>query len=94
MSKVYVGDDGTEIMLDTGADLTGNTSLQISARNPDGVTVLWPATQVGSTSVIKCITSPTTLNIAGTWKLQAKVAIPNWSGHGETFAFVVHPLKG
>lgn len=94
MDKVYIGDVGTEILLDTEVDLTGNTSLQISVRKPDGTNTLWNATQVGSTSVIKFVTLANSLDIAGTWKLQAKVVIPLWSGHGETFAFNVYPLNG
>ncbi len=94
MNKVYVGDTGTEILLDTGANLTGNSSLQILVRKPNNTTVLWDAARVGSTSVIKFVTLSNTLNVAGTWKLQAKVTIPGWSGHGETFTFTVYPLNG
>lgn len=85
MSKVYVGDTGTLIELDTGVSLAGATVLEIKARKPDGTVATWPAT--ASATKLQYTTLADTLDQAGTWKLQASVTLPSGKWLGET-AFV------
>lgn len=90
MSKVYVGDKGTEIILDCGADISTATIRKIKAKKPDGSTVDWTATASGTTAV-KYTTLTGDLSMAGNWQLQAYVETPAWSGLGETFTLTVYP---
>lgn len=89
MGKVYVGDEKTEVLLDCEEDISSATSLQILAKKPSGAIVTWNATLEGI-SVLKYITQAGDLDQAGTWKLQAKVVMPSWSGRGETLEVRVH----
>jgi hypothetical protein len=94
MGKIYVGDKGTEIILDTGIDLTTATLVKILAIKPSQTTALWTAT-VYDTTKIKYTTSQADegdWTETGTWKLQAYVELPVWKGHGETVQVTVYAL--
>ena len=90
MSKVYVGDIGTEIVIDCGSDLTGATVHQILVRKKDGTTAIWEATVDGN--YLKYTIVENDLNIAGTYWLQAYVSISGWSGRGATATLVVYDV--
>jgi len=83
MSKVYVGDVGTEIILDCKEDISAATVSDILAKKPNGVVVTWIGTVISLTK-IKYATVASDLDMAGTWKLQVKVTVAGWSGLGET----------
>lgn len=89
MGKIYVGDVGTEIILDCGADISNATVREIVARKPNGQVVTWAATASG-TNAIKRTVQAGDIDVAGRWMLQAKVVTPTWSGLGETFAMTAH----
>jgi hypothetical protein len=91
MSKTYVGDIGTEIILDVQADITTATSVGILAKKPDGTSVTWSG-QVYSGTNVHYLTQTNDLNQAGVWLLQAVIASPSWSGHSESVELVVYPL--
>jgi hypothetical protein len=91
MTKVYVGDTGTELQLDTGVSLASATAQSIEARRPDGTTVSWAGTVVESTKV-RYISLADTFNQAGDWKLQAKVTLPTGTWTGEAVALRVYRL--
>lgn len=88
-SKVYVGDTGTAIKLDTEAVLSGATALSIMALKPDGTTVEWPATAVDTS--VQRLTAAADLDVPGTWRLQAKVVNPSGEWLGETVKLKVYP---
>lgn len=88
MNKVYVGDTGTMIELDTGVSLTGATVTEIKALKPDGTLATWTAT-VSSTK-LRYITLADTLDQSGTWKLQASVTLPSGKWLGETADLRIH----
>lgn len=69
--KIYVGDTGTAIELDTEADLTG-AAVAILAQKPDGTSVEWTAVPTGA--IVRYLTLADDLDQAGTWKLQAEVS--------------------
>jgi hypothetical protein len=89
MSKVYVGDTGTLIELDTGVSLAGATVLEIKVRKPDGTLATWSAS--ASATKLAYTTQPTTLDQAGVWRLQASVTLPSGKWLGETALLSVHP---
>lgn len=91
MTKVYVGDIGTEIILDTLVDITSATSVSIKARKPDGSAVTWPGAVYGGTS-IRYVSQLNDLDMDGVWSLQGHVTSPAWSGSSEIVELRVHPL--
>lgn len=82
MSAVFVGDVGTQIVLDCGVDISTSTVRKIEAKKPSGVKVLWTATLDG-TQRISYTLQAGDLDAAGGWVLQAYIEMPGWSGRGE-----------
>lgn len=91
MGKLFVGDVGTEIILDCGVDITSASVVKILVRKPGvpGVSE-WVGTIEGTTQV-KYTTKAGDLNAAGLYLLQAHVTMPTWSGKGETATLQVFP---
>lgn len=82
MTAVFVGDIGTEIVLDCGTNVSAATVRSIVARKASGVKVTWTAQADGLNSV-KYVTTSGDLDVAGVWKLQAYIEMPGWKGYGE-----------
>lgn len=92
MSKYYVGDIGTEIILDCGMDLTGATGVVIHVRKPDGTVESWSAalyTIDGDQNYIKYTVVEGDLDQAGSYRVQAGLTLSGWTGRGETATFEV-----
>lgn len=81
MTTMFVGDEGTEIILNCGVDVTATTVRRIIARKPGGAKVVWEAMLEGTTS-IKYVAQAADLT-AGRWEFQAYVEMPGWKGFGE-----------
>lgn len=82
-NKVYVGDYGTEIILDTLTDISTATKASIKVRRPNGSAVEWVGT-VFETTKVRYVTQPGDLGVKGDHLLQAYVEMPTWNGRGET----------
>lgn len=93
MTKLYVGDTGTVITLDCGQDISAATARSIEVRKPDKTLVSWPATASGTTA-IQFATLAGSLDMPGTWRLQAKVTMPTGVWRGETAQLEVYNLFG
>lgn len=89
-SKVYVGDIGTDVILDVGQDITGAT-VSIAVRKPSGATVDWPSA-VYSATAVRHTTVAGDLDVPGAYRVQPVVALSSgdWSGRGETAEFLVY----
>lgn len=93
-SKYYVGDTGTEILVDCGSTITGATNTKLKVKKPDGTTVEWTAT-IDGTDYLKYTTLSADFSVAGTYFLQASLTLGGWSGLGETAQFVIYdPYTG
>lgn len=90
MKTLFIGDTGTEIVLDCGIDVSSATARKIIARKPSGTRVEWTAAAEGSTS-IKYVTQADDLNVAGEWALQAHIEMPDWIGSGDVVRLQVLP---
>lgn len=88
-TKTYVGDTGTVISLDCGQDVSAATARSIEVRKPDKSTVTWTAAADGATA-IKFTTLADSLDMPGTWRLQAKVTLPSGTWRGETAQLEVY----
>lgn len=93
MGKVYVGDVGTEIRLNTGISLAGATTLEVRARNPLAEEFVWTAEAFEGTSV-RYFTQAGDLNQPGTWFLQARVVNPDGAWLGESSKVRIYPPFG
>ena len=90
MTKTYIGDTGTAIVLDTGQILSGASAVSIEARKPSGLAdVSWSGTVVESTK-IRFNTLSGTLDQAGDWFLQARVVMSGGTWLGETARLTVY----
>lgn len=86
-AKIYVGDTGTTLNLDTKVSLAGAT-VAILAERPDDTKVIWPAAAVGM--VARYVTLAADLNQPGTWKLQARVTTAAGRWLGKTITLKVY----
>lgn len=89
MSKTYVGDTGTAIVLDCGEDISTASALAIEARRPDSSLVTWSATLDGS-NALRYVTQSNSLDMPGGWRLQAIVTLPSGKWRGETARLPVY----
>ncbi len=91
MGKIYVGDIGTDILLYTGVDISGQTTLQIKYKKPNNTTGAWTAS-VDDNTRAKYTTVADDLDIPGEWELQVYTVLSAWTGHSETVKMFVFPL--
>jgi hypothetical protein len=82
--KVYVNDIGTEIILDTGVDISGAIVLKVEFRRPDGSVGSWVAAEDSVNTRLKYVTLAGDLKQAGVWKLQGYVELDNFKGRTAT----------
>jgi hypothetical protein len=96
-NKVYVGDVGTVITLDTGIDLTSGT-VSVEYQKPDGVGGVWAgsiaATDSGSSHGVRYTTIAGDLDLDGEWKLQSHAVLPTGEWSGETATMAVYKKFG
>lgn len=88
MANMFVGDTGTEVVLNCGVDITTATVRKIRARKPDGKIVEWPATQNSTTEIVYSLQAGD-LDKAGQWEFQAYIEMPGWKGRGQWASVVV-----
>jgi hypothetical protein len=94
-SKYYVGDVGTEILVDTGSDISTATVLKLLVKKPCGAELEWtgelgPPNAVGVYTKIMYIVKEGDWNEAGWWNVQAYVELPGWKGKGDTVKFKLY----
>lgn len=87
--KCYVGDTGTVITLECGANISAATARSIAVRKPDGTTTSWTASASG-TDAIRFTTVVDSLDQSGTWRLQAVVSLAGGTWRGETATLEVY----
>ena len=98
MGKHYVGEIGTEVLLDCGIDISDITVVRIYWKKPGGVVGTWQASAYSSYSTIsgadgtnfaKYTLAGTDINISGEWELQAVVANTIGTWYGETAGMTI-----
>jgi len=91
--KYYVGDVGTEIIVDTCSDITTATVTDLLVEKPDGTLVTWSG-DVYETTKIKYVVQAGDFDQAGEYILQAYVEMPGWQGRGNSTSFRVTVVFG
>ena len=89
VGKVYVGDTGTEIVLDCGTDVSTASARAVRVRKPDGSTQTWPATAEGATA-ITAVAAAGAFDQRGVWRLQAEVTTTAGKWLGQTVRLPVY----
>jgi hypothetical protein len=90
-NKIYVGDIGTVITLDTNETISSATTTDIEVKKGDGTTATWTGSLSGSDSVEYTVVSGD-FSCSGVYKVQAYVVMTDWSGLGETAEFQVYDV--
>ncbi len=88
-NKVFVGDVGTVIFVNTKSDISGATTLELLIKKPSGKEETWPGVLDGN-SRIKYTINDGDFSEPGDYHLQAYVELPTWKGRGETVVFHVY----
>ena len=91
--KYYVGDIGTEIIVDTCSDITSATVSNLKVEKPDGTLHTWTGT-VYETTHIRYVVVDGDFDQVGLYLVQAYVEMPGWSGLGNTAEFKVTAVFG
>ena len=92
MSKYYVGDVGTEIILDCGMDIAAASNVHIHVKKPDGSIEAWDAAihEIdGAYNYLRYVTQSGDFDVAGEYRVQAGLTLSGWTGRGETATFDV-----
>lgn len=89
--KVYVGDIGTDIIVNCGSDISDATDRKLMVKKPDGSIVEWDA-DIYQSNYLKYTIVDGDFNLQGVYKLQASLTLSGWSGRGETVNFTVYPV--
>jgi len=90
-NKIYINDTKTEIKLDAGQDISTQTTLEIHWKAPDDTTGEWTASLNADNQTVE-YTNPNPWLIAGIWKFQIYVELPDWEGNGETYERKIYDL--
>lgn len=88
-NKIYVGDIGTVITLNTNETISSATTTNIKVKKGDGTTATWVGSLSGSNSVTYTIVADD-LSCSGIYKVQAYVVMSDWTGLGDTVEFQVY----
>jgi hypothetical protein len=89
MGKIYIGQVGVLIELDTQDSLTGATKAEIRYRKPDKSVGAWVGI-IDGTKITYLIDNEEVLNLSGSWLLQAYAEGPGWALLGETVTLPIY----
>ena len=90
--KIYKGDYGVVVRVDTKIDLTSSTGHTLKVRKPNGIEASWAcAVESPATGGILTYTTVSDdLNVAGIYKLYAEVLFTGGKFLGEVATFRVY----
>ena len=90
-AKHYVGEVGTELIVECGKKLDNAAFLKLSVKRPDGSVVEWTGEQAFQRrTAIRYVTKEGDLNVPGEYQLQSKVSLNGWVGKGRTSKFLIY----
>lgn len=87
----YVGDIGTQIVVNCGVDISSATNTKLKVKKPDETIVEWVAT-ISGTNNLTYTTISGDLDQSGEYKLQALLTQDGWTGHGDVATFDIYDL--
>ena len=90
--KVYAGEYGVPVTINTSMDLTGATSIVARVLKPNGMEAVW--TMIAQAPLISGVltytTQPADLSVAGNYKIRAEITFPTKKRYGETAFFRIY----
>jgi len=89
MTRSYVGDVGTIVVVNCGCSIVGASNCKLKVRKPGGTLVIWTAV-IYQQNYLKYVVQAGDLAQNGTYKLQASLTLGDWAGLGETAAFIIY----
>lgn len=93
MGKIYEGQVGVKLELETSSDLSGATTAEIKYKKPGGATGAWTAT-VDGTKIYYITLLADDLDKRGVLQVQAHVSGVGFDLLGETAEVQIHPPWG
>lgn len=91
VSKYYVGDIGTELIVDVCVDITSATAAKLYVLKPGATAAVEWVAGVYQTQYLRHVCVAGDLSVAGEYKVQAWVQLPNGSWRGDVATFRVYP---
>lgn len=92
VSKVYVGDVGTEILVDVCVDISTATTVELSVLKPGATTAVTWAAGVYLLRYVRYVVQAGDLSVAGEYKLQVRVVLPGGAWRGDVTTFRVYDV--
>jgi hypothetical protein len=90
-NKIYIDDEGTELSINAGSDISTADILQIKVIKPNKTTDTWDCTvDENNNNIVNYIIQHGDLDQKGEYKLQLYIEIEEWKGLGETTSFKVY----
>jgi len=86
--KHYIGEIGTEIIVDMQCDISMASGCLFYVKKPNGSVVTWDA-QIYGTHSLRHIVQSGELDQAGRYLLQPYIEVSGWKGFGNTCNFEV-----
>ena len=90
--KYYVGNLGTEIIVDTCKDITTATKVSLMVMKPNATVAEEWVGSVYEDTKIRYVVIAGDFDVAGEYRMQAYVEMPSWQGRGSTVRFKVSDL--
>ena len=84
----YIGENGTNIIIDVKSDISTATKLIMMTQKPSGKCYQWVASALGLSSA-KYKIKKGDLNEAGTYTVQLYLEMPDWAGYAYPITFNV-----
>jgi len=88
-----IGEVGTEIVVDTGSDISSVLEVSIKVQKPDNTEVVWDATVFENRYIVH-VTESTDFDQAGFYMLHSYLKFESWEGLGEAAKIRISPLFG
>jgi hypothetical protein len=91
MGTIRESDEGTELIVDTGIDLSGAVDYKIKIRKPDGTIIAW-IPSVYMDSYLKYTLKNGDIDQKGMWTVQSYIELPTGKWHGVKTTFIVDTI--
>lgn len=91
VNRCYIGEIGTDIILNLGEDITGATGRTIEVKKPDNTTDSWAAS-IYNSNYLKYTIQSGDFDQAGVYIFQAALTLSGWTGLGDAVKLTVYSL--
>ncbi len=92
--KVYKGDEGTEIIVDCGEDISAATDQVLKVYKPVSLAEVEWAASIYNTNYLKHTIVTDDLDEVGVYKIQPYMTLSGWTGRGKTTNLYIYDHYG